>query len=75
MRYIHDGRLRDATIDPPRFFVVDERQGPARGRTDTATLLASMVRKQRRSSDVQVIGHEESADPERTVEPQWRWSE
>jgi len=75
MRYIHEGRLRETTIDPPTFFVVDEPQGPARGRTDTAALLASMVRKERRSGNVQVIGHEQPADPERGVEPQWRWSE
>jgi len=75
MRYIHDGRLRDVTIDPPRFFIVDEHQGPARGRTDTASLLASTLARSRRSGGVQVIDHAEPDDPERTVEPTWRWSQ
>ena len=68
MRYIHDGKLRDVTIDPPPVFVFDEAQTRARGRTDTAALFASTLAKQRRMENPPLcIGHEDDSE--------WRWSE
>ncbi|UTF52820.1 hypothetical protein [Natronosalvus rutilus] len=68
MRYIHDGALRDTTIDPPPVFVFDESQTPARGRTNTAALMASILAKQRRLENRPLcIGHEDKSE--------WRWSE
>ncbi|MFC7232171.1 hypothetical protein ACFQMM_13705 [Saliphagus sp. GCM10025308] len=66
MRYIHDGKLRETTIDPPPVFVFDESQNAARGRTDTAALMVSILAKQRRMENRPLlIDHEES---------EWRWS-
>ncbi|ADD03877.1 uncharacterized protein Nmag_0285 [Natrialba magadii ATCC 43099] len=66
MRYIHDGKLRNRTVEPPKKLVPSEPVTAARGRTDTAALMASMLTKLRRVENPPLcIGHERN---------EWRWS-
>ncbi|MFP8957167.1 hypothetical protein ACLI4Y_10585 [Natrialbaceae archaeon A-CW3] len=67
MRYIHNGKLRDVTIDPPPVFVIDEAQTRARGRTNTALLASTLAKQRRMDSPPLCIGHEDDGE--------WRWSE
>ncbi|QCC59424.1 hypothetical protein DVR14_12610 [Natrinema thermotolerans] len=59
MRYIHDGKLRNRTIDPPTVFVVDEAATPGIGRTNTALKTALLHQRRTTSSD----------------RHQWRWTD
>ncbi|MFP9192989.1 hypothetical protein ACLI4Q_15215 [Natrialbaceae archaeon A-CW1-1] len=67
MRYIHDGKLRDVTIDPPPIFVFDEAQTRARGRTNTAFLASTLAKQRRIENPPFCIDHEDDSE--------WRWSE
>lgn len=69
MRYIHDGKLRNATVEPPVTFVVNEPVTDGRGRTDTAALMANLLRKHRRGSISPVVGHESDE------RDNWRWTD
>ncbi len=69
MRYIHDGQLRDPTVDPPVVFVFDEPVTDGRGRTDTAALMADLLTKVRRKDVSPVIDHARD-DP-----TTWRWTD
>ncbi len=59
MRYIHDGEVRNRTIDPPKRarFVFSEPTSHGRGRTNTAVRMADVVAKMRGNAPL-VIGHE-----------------
>lgn len=68
MRYIHDGKLRNRTVEPPKVFVFDEPK--TTGRTNTAlrkaTLFGETLAKQRKTESSSVLaGHDHG---------QWRWT-
>lgn len=71
MRYIHDGTLRNRTVEPPVLFVVDEANTHGTGRTDTALQLVKELSKVRKTADTPLlIGHE--PDRDRDTESGWR---
>ena len=64
MRYIHDGKLRNRTVEPPKTFVASEPVTCARGQPDFGKLL----NKIRRAETPLLISHEEDAR-------RWRWTD
>ncbi len=65
MRYIHDGTVRNPTVEPPKLFIVCEDTTHGRGRTDTSLLFADQIRKMRDSVPL-IVGHDSG---------RWRWSD
>ncbi|PGF15814.1 hypothetical protein CP556_06590 [Natrinema sp. CBA1119] len=65
MRYIHDGKIRNQTIDPPALFVFDESDTAGTGRTNTG-LRTALLKQRKTESTPLLIGHEPS---------RWRWTD
>ncbi|WP_435551761.1 hypothetical protein [Natrinema sp. CGMCC1.2065] len=65
MRYIHDGKLRNRTIDPPTVFVFDELATTGTGRTNTA-LRTALLKQRKTATTPLLVGHEPC---------QWRWTD
>ncbi|MCU4743381.1 hypothetical protein [Natronoglomus mannanivorans] len=68
MRYIHNGELRNRTIDPPTVFVFDEPNASGLGRTNTAAHFGRELATLRKTEKPKplCLGHELSRS---------RWSE
>lgn len=67
MRYIHDGELRNRTVEPPTVFVFDEPN--TTGRTNTA------LRQAARFGDVLAKQRQTGTSPILADHTEWRWTD